>query len=149
MSTFDSAFEIVVGIEGNYSNDPNDPGGETKYGISKRAHPSLDIANLTLEDAKAIYKKEYWDVLGLDNEPWYLQLNLFDIAVNEGQNLARSLRARYPYLPDLVVARVDHYWTDPHFERFGHGWLRRVAKIAALGSLPPRPASPTPGLGSP
>jgi len=139
MTSFDSAFEIVVGIEGNYSDDPKDPGGETKYGISKRAHPSLDIANLTLEDAKAIYKREYWDVLGLDNEPWYVQLMLFDMSVNQGQNLTRSLRARYPNFPDLAVARVDHYWTDPNFSRFGHGWLRRVARILALASMPTAP----------
>jgi len=49
--SFDRAFEIVIGAEGGYSNDPKDRGGETKYGISKRAYPYLDIPSLTLDNA--------------------------------------------------------------------------------------------------
>ena len=41
--SFDKAFQITVGVEGGYVNDPADPGGETRYGISKRAHPDVDI----------------------------------------------------------------------------------------------------------
>ena len=41
-------------------NDPDDPGGLTKWGISKRAHPDEDIANLTLDDAIRIYQDKYW-----------------------------------------------------------------------------------------
>ncbi|HEX7682416.1 MAG TPA: glycosyl hydrolase 108 family protein [Trinickia sp.] len=44
MDTFERAFALVVGIEAGYVNDPNDPGGETKYGISKRSYPHLYIA---------------------------------------------------------------------------------------------------------
>jgi len=39
---FQQAFERTIGFEGGYANDPRDPGGETKYGISKRAYPALD-----------------------------------------------------------------------------------------------------------
>lgn len=42
---FDLAFEIIIGHEGGYVNDPRDPGGETRYGISKRAYPNEDINN--------------------------------------------------------------------------------------------------------
>ena len=45
---FDQAFERVIGHEGGYVNDPRDPGGETKYGISRRAYPGEDIAGMTL-----------------------------------------------------------------------------------------------------
>ncbi|OXE36892.1 MAG: hypothetical protein CGW95_04725, partial [Phenylobacterium zucineum] len=55
--TFDQAFEVLIGHEGGYTNNPQDPGGETKFGISKRAYPDQDIANLTLDAAKAIYKR--------------------------------------------------------------------------------------------
>ena len=43
--------------------DSRDPGGETKFGISKRAHPDLDIANLTRDQAGAVYRRDYWDRL--------------------------------------------------------------------------------------
>ena len=69
MTTFDQAFAIVIGEEGGYVNDPNDPGGETKYGIAKNSHPNVDIANLTLDQAKAIYKTEYWDKVFGDTLP--------------------------------------------------------------------------------
>jgi lysozyme family protein len=57
-------FERLIGFvlehEGGYVNDPTDPGGETKYGISKRSYPRLDIKNLTIEDAKGIYYQDWW-----------------------------------------------------------------------------------------
>jgi len=50
----------VLKREGGYVDDPTDRGGETKYGISKRSYPQLDIKNLTLEQALEIYRKDYW-----------------------------------------------------------------------------------------
>ena len=50
-------YEIIEGViekEGGYVNDPDDPGGETKYGISKKAFPKEDIKNLTIVRAKDI-----------------------------------------------------------------------------------------------
>ncbi len=55
MTNFEGALKFTLSWKGGLVNDPNDPGGETKYGISKRAYPELDIANLTLEQAKGIY----------------------------------------------------------------------------------------------
>jgi len=57
---FEKAFMFILKWEGGYVNDSDDPGGETKYGISKRQYPNLDIKNLTIEDAKEIYWKDYW-----------------------------------------------------------------------------------------
>lgn len=57
---FERAFSCVLQNEGVYVNDPSDSGGETKYGISKRSYPNLDIKNLTLEEAKKIYFCDYW-----------------------------------------------------------------------------------------
>ena len=61
------AFKFTIGAEiggdwinGGYTNDPLDPGGETKFGISKRAHPNEDIKNLTVDRSKEIYYKFYW-----------------------------------------------------------------------------------------
>ena len=57
MAHFERAIDKTLAWEGGYVNDPKDPGGETKYGISKRAHPDVDIKNLSREKACAIYKK--------------------------------------------------------------------------------------------
>ena len=43
-------------------NDAADASGETKYGISSRSYPAIDIASLTLEDAKAVYRLDFWDL---------------------------------------------------------------------------------------
>jgi lysozyme family protein len=81
---FDAAFEITIGHEGGYTNDPNDPGGETKYGISKAAYPNLDIANLTLDQAEQIYFNDYWSKAGCNSCAPALGILVFDAAVNNG-----------------------------------------------------------------
>lgn len=90
MSAFDQAFAIVIGEEGGYVNDPNDPGGETKYGISKRAYPNEDIKNLTLDRAKVLYKADYWDKVRGDELPGCVATMVFDSAVNNG--VSRAVR---------------------------------------------------------
>ena len=60
MESFEKAFNILMELEGGLSNDKDDKGGLTKYGISQAAYPDLDIENLTLEQAKNIYFKDYW-----------------------------------------------------------------------------------------
>ena len=57
---FEKAFEYVIQNEGGYVFDKNDPGGETKFGITKKSYPALNIRDLTLEDAKKIYYRDYW-----------------------------------------------------------------------------------------
>jgi lysozyme family protein len=65
---------------GGYRNDPDDPGGETKYGIAKRDHPTVDIASLTMDGATVILDSEYWAYDGL--EDIRLAAKLMDLAVN-------------------------------------------------------------------
>ena len=86
---FDKAFEELIGIEGGYVNDPTDRGGETKFGISKRTYPHLDIKGLTLDAAKKIYYRDYWKEAGCEfiiREE--IAVELFDTAVNMGVNTA-------------------------------------------------------------
>lgn len=54
-------WERLLLVEGGYVNDPNDPGGETKFGISKRSYPHLDIKNLTEDDAKKIFIEDFFN----------------------------------------------------------------------------------------
>ena len=84
-TAFLRAFDRLIQAEGGYVNDPLDRGGETKFGISKKAYPELDIANLSLEDARAIYKRDYWDKLRLDElQHPEIAEKIFDMAVNMG-----------------------------------------------------------------
>ncbi len=91
--TFDQAFDRLIDHEGGYVFDPRDPGGETKYGISKRSYPALNIKSLDLETAKAIYRKDFWDPLGDACHP-SIKFQAFDFAVNSGiQTAIRKLQA--------------------------------------------------------
>jgi lysozyme family protein len=68
----------------------NDSGGVTKFGISSKAHPGLDVSNLSLADAKRIYKTEYWDPIGGDSLPAALQATALDAAINQGVGNAKA-----------------------------------------------------------
>lgn len=81
---FDTAFDKLIGHEGGYSNNPLDPGGETKYGICKRVYPAEDIVNLTLDRAKALYFRDYWGPAGCEAMPEVAKFHIFDMAVNSG-----------------------------------------------------------------
>ena len=87
-SNFDEAFELLMRLEGGYVNDKDDPGGETKFGISRRAYPYLDIKNLTLEDAKAIYKRDFWVKLRCGDLPAGIDITAFVFGVNAGVKAA-------------------------------------------------------------
>lgn len=102
MSRFERAVRYTLGNEGGYSLDPRDPGGETKWGISERAHPNVNIASLTREEAIEIYRKEYW-LPAYDNiEDEALAVKLFDLAVNMGRQRAHVL------LQEAVNALGEH-----------------------------------------
>lgn len=149
--TFDQAFDRLINHEGGYVFDPRDPGGETKFGISKRVYPALDIRNLTMADAKAIYKRDYWDRAQCDRLPPDLAFDLFDAAVNSG--IGQAIRwlqravgvADDGYVgpltlgaltrdgdPSAVQARFNGhrlaFMTNlSTWQTFGKGWARRIA----------------------
>ena len=91
MYSFDMAFKEVLGFEGGYVDDKNDNGGETKYGISKRSYPDVNIESLTIEQAKHIYYRDFWntkqmELSSIDDEK--IAIELFDTAVNMGVGVA-------------------------------------------------------------
>src|ERR1700686_3857871 len=100
---FNTAFMALIGNEGRYSLDPRDRGNwtggainsgackGTKYGISAAAYPNLDIENLSVFDAEAIYQRDYWRAAGCDQVPDALNFDLFDMAVNSG--VTRAVKA--------------------------------------------------------
>jgi lysozyme family protein len=96
---FLKAFDYLMYHEGGYSNDPKDAGGETRYGISKRSYPHLDIKILTRDQAKQIYFVDFWikakcEQINDEN----LATKFFDLVVHTGipqavKLIQRALRA--------------------------------------------------------
>lgn len=147
---FDDAFERVIGHEGGYVNNPADPGGETKFGISKRSYPAEDIKGMTLDRAKAIYRRDFWGPAGCDAVPDAVKFDLFDMAVNSGPVTAiKTLQRAAGVTPDgllgpitlqalnsipgpRLVARFNGQRLSlmadlKTWPVFGRGWAKRVA----------------------
>jgi lysozyme family protein len=151
MTVFDKAFKLVIGAEGGYVNDPRDPGGETKFGISKRQYPNLDIKNLTLEQAKEIYYRDYWLPIEAGRLHERLAIYYFDCAVNQGVPTAKKLMQQHcgvtadgvignatraammKLLPiadnDFMKLREERYRKTANFDRYGKGWLNRLEHL--------------------
>lgn len=126
MSAFDAALAHVLKHEGGYVNDSHDPGGETNFGISKRFHPNEDIKNMTRERAGQIYKAEYWNQIGADHLHAPLALMAFDGAVNQGVSRMNGWLAQTDSVDELAALRGMRYASRPTFDRYGHGWMRRL-----------------------
>ena len=152
---FDDAFERLLGHEGRYSFNPQDPGRETMWGVTAavaRAHGYAGpMRDMTLDQARAIYEPLYWQAVGADRLPDALRFDLFDGAVNSGplqsiKWLQRALRVPDDGVigavtrkaldttdPALVAARYNGYRlqfmsTLSTWPSFGRGWANRVAK---------------------
>ncbi len=144
---FSKAIEFALNWETGfgkipYSNNHKDPGGETKWGISKRAFPYLDIKNLTKQQAIDIYKTKYWDEMDCDNLPDYIDVVAFDIAVNQGPGIAKRILSKLKdyskYIAPneklgalfCIVESLDIYDDLGTFNTFGRGWCRRRVSMA-------------------
>ena len=151
---FDKAVTRILRWEGGYVNDPEDDGGETKYGISKKAYPHLDIKSLTESDARGIYLRDYWLPNNCDKMPYPVALIVFDSAVNQGVRTAALLLQKCLDVemdgsvgpvtlsscesPDTVIKfaaeRIYRYTHSRKWERYGIGWTRRVADMILGGT---------------
>ena len=158
---FNIAFERVLGHEAGYSNDPNDPGGETKYGISKRSYPNLIIKDLTEENAKDIYLHDFWNRINADKLPSSIAFQVFDFAVNSGietaiRYLQKSInvaddgywgpvsqaaidKLSEPDISDtimiLLAERLDYMTRLSNWTHASRGWAKRIAKNLRYGAL--------------
>ena len=157
---FPNCISFSLKAEGGYVNDPKDPGGETKYGISKRAYPSVDIKALTLADAIAIYKRDYWDKVQGDTLPAGVDMILLDAAINSGSNKSIKLVQRAlgikddgslgpvtlsailkadptKLINDSIEQRLAFLKSLPTWGRYGKGWTTRLHTLNdyALGMV--------------
>ena len=131
---FSVALKFVLKWEGGYSNDPQDPGGETKWGISKRYHPNLDIKNLTAEQAAEIYYNEYWTANGCGDIPYPMCVVVLDTAVNMGGSRALSfLEKAKGDVNEYIALRkqryVDLVKANPVKQKYLKGWLNRLSDL--------------------
>jgi len=89
VSHFDAALTFLLDREGGYVNHPDDPGGETNLGISRRSYPNENIAGMTRERAAHLYHRDYWFPNRCGEMPREVALPLFDFAVNAPARSAR------------------------------------------------------------
>ena len=148
--TLEAVFPETMKWEGGarYTNDPRDPGGPTKYGITQKALAAwrgrsvsaADVQALGLPEARAIYKRDYWDKTGpqgADYLPAGLDACLFDVSVNSGVGRSRQW---YPLaagkgvveaIKAISARRMTFLRGLKTFTVYGRGWSRRVAGVEA------------------
>lgn len=128
--TFAIDMTFIFKWEGGYSNDPSDPGGETNFGISKRAYPNLDIRNLTKQQAQEIYQRDYWNAISGDTLNPSLAAAALDTAVNMGVTRAKQFLSQTNDWKQFIQLRKDFYTNlvkrKPALGKYLNGWLNRV-----------------------
>lgn len=156
---FDEAFHHLLGHEGGYVNHPDDPGGETNWGVTKvvaRQHGYEGLMqDMPVGVAKAIYRKSYWDAVQADSLPPAIRYAVFDAAVNSGVGTSvRWLQQAVGATPDGVLgpktlAAINEVNSDGLLRRmlakrltamtsmsgwpsFSKGWARRVATLLEM-----------------
>lgn len=128
---FNKCIAFVLQMEGGYVNDSSDPGGETNWGISKRAYANVDIKNLSKAGAMDIYKRDYWIPSGADQLSKNLALVQLDTAVNMGVSHAKVLLVKSGNDPfKYLLLRMGEYAlqasTHPDRRKLLLGWINRV-----------------------
>lgn len=144
------------------SNDPDDPGGLTKFGIDQRSHPNINIRSLTKELASAIYHRDYWLPLRCHELPVPVGEVIFDIGVNNGKaraarwlqeslgvaadgfigpvTLKAAQEADAPLLAARLLKRREAFYRSiarGAKSKFLKGWLNRNAALAEFASAAP------------
>ena len=125
-SLWDVVGASILRLEGGYIHHPQDPGGETKYGITKRSHPYLDIPSLTKEQALEIYLRDYWPRIPADL-PDPLRWFAFDCAVHHGVSRAQTWLLSCQTVAEMANIRLLFFTGLSNWPTFGKGWVRRVA----------------------
>jgi len=151
---FDTAFDRLIGHEGSYSRHPDDPGGETMFGVTRRVAVQEGYAGdmhvMPREFAKQVYRRRYWDAVKADSLPDAIRFPLFDAAVNSGVSQAVKWLQRAVGVVDdgvlgpmtlqaaqranglkvavtMTALRLDFMTSLPTWGAFSRGWARRIA----------------------
>ena len=162
---FDKSVEYILEHEGGYVDHPKDPGGATNKGITiatfcryvKPKGTKEDLKQLTTEQAKIVYKAQYWDKVLGDELPSGVDHAVFDFAVNSGPRRAalylqkvvgvtqdgklgpNTLKATEA-IPKIVVintlmdkrlAYMKRIKRGELWKTFGRGWQKRIDRVRA------------------
>ena len=152
--TFDEAFDRLIGHEGGYSDNPADPGGRTMWGVTERVARSHgftgDMRTLTRDEAKRIYRADYWEPVRAEELPQQVRFDVFDGAVNSGVKQSvkwlqaavgatadgvigpKTLAAVSAMTPERVSKRYNghrlRFMKDlKNWPSFSRGWAERIA----------------------
>lgn len=165
---FDDAFDLLINParEGRrYVSDPHDPGGESKFGISKRSFPLEDIPSLSEERARFLARREFWSPAGCDALPDPLKYPVFDLAYHSGVTRAIKLLQRsveetedgilgprtiqainsldwWRIAMRLTAFRMSFQTALATWPSHGKGWTRRNAENLLLSAEYHRPSPP-------
>lgn len=166
---FDMCFDRVIGHEGRFQNIHGDRGNwttgvvgkgqrkGTKFGISAMTYPDLDIENLTVEDAKRIYRRDWWDKLQMDLFKPALSYQMFDAAINHGMGNATKMLQRAVAVADdgaigpvtrravditplddllmlFLAERLEFMTYVGTWDDYSKGWSRRIANNLRLAA---------------
>lgn len=132
MSAFDVWTSLLFDLEGReLSMDPSDPGnyrpegtlGGSRFGISSRQYPLVDMQTLTEDEAKAIARRDYWDAHNLDKFPGPVAILLADAFYNGGRPIA--------WLQAAVNTPVDEVWGDNSDRALAVAWATRPSVVLA------------------
>lgn len=155
---FNDCLNRLLKDEGGYTNDPRDPGGPTNFGITLKDYQlyinkrgtATDVKNMSVDQAKTIYKSKYWDALDCDNLSSGVDYSVFDYGVNSGIGRSKKVLTKFKTLSgtQLINAindeRMAFLRSLSTFPTFGKGWTRRVAGVRAHSlELAVKPSSGT------
>ena len=124
--------DLIDNWEGGYVFDPDDPGGMTKYGICARSYPSVDIKNLTRDQAVAIYYWDFWQKYNLETlyPDLKMRAKVFNMGVLMGINEALLLARGCNDVAEYRLICKKHFEAicikNPKDNRFLRGWIRRA-----------------------
>ncbi len=139
----DQAIDSILKEEGGKTTDT---GGRTNFGISQKAHPEVDVDNLTVSQARQIYKTEYWDKIGGDSLPANMQMTALDAAVNQGVGKASLWlkEANGDPLKFNALRRADYEKLAAEntavYGKYLNGWLARLNRVSLKSINPFFPA---------
>lgn len=143
LTTVDDIINDVIGREGGFVARDGASMAPAKYGINKRAHPTVDVENLTKDEAGKIYREEYWAAIDgnklLLENPAYAMVAM-DTAVNMGVGTAKKMLRQADgdvgKLMQLRQERYDMLAMDSAFRPSYGGWMKRqqdlMARIGAV-----------------
>jgi len=162
--SYEPSLARLLAHEGGYTNHRDDPGGPTNFGITivdyrryaKSDATAADVRAMAVDEAKAIYRKRYWDAQRCDDLPAGVDYAVFDYGVNSGIGRSGKVLRRMLHfaddssvVTDAVIAaartadaravvsaicdeRLRFLKSLKTWDVFGKGWGRRVGEVKAV-----------------